>query len=186
MRGTLGIAIVVAVLGCGPLDVGGAGEGTASETGSTGRVSDSSTSEAPGTGVDTEAGTSNGDGGGTSTGSIDPDGDSSTGRVATDEGTSTTDGSTGTDEGSSSGSAASCDELYGAAPDYILCMETDTECHFNATTNGNCNDMCAMFMGTCVAAFDNPNSAGQECDIIEPNTDTCDTNRGTEICACSK
>ncbi len=80
----------------------------------------------------------------------------------------------------------SCDELYGAAPDYILCMETERECHFNATTNGHCHDMCMSLGGLCLGAFNNPNDPGDECMIIEPNTDTCSTVRGTEICVCNK
>ena len=99
----------------------------------------------------------------------------------------TTVGDTSTDGGNTTNAAASCDELFMAAPGYIYCSETPDDCSFNADTNGGtCNQMCASLDSTCVAAFDNPNAAGEECDVIEPNTDTCDTERGTEICVCSR
>jgi hypothetical protein len=107
---------------------------------------------------------------------------SSSGSTSTDDAL----GSTSTDDGpgSTTGTGPTCDELYGMAPDYLLCMETDSECHFNATTDGsNCNAMCAIFMGTCIGAIDNP---GGGCAGDPAAMDTCDTNRFNEICICSK
>jgi len=44
---------------------------------------------------------------------------------------------------------------------------------------------CSSFSGqTSLGAYDNPNTAGQECDILG-YTDTCSTSR-TEICVCSR
>lgn len=80
----------------------------------------------------------------------------------------------------------SCAQIYGAAPGYILCVETDTECHFNATTNGTCLDMCMAYGGGCLDAMDNFNDPGLECDVVRPDEDTCMTVRGTELCVCDK
>jgi hypothetical protein len=109
----------------------------------------------------------------------------STGELTSTTGELQTGTSTGNEAGSTStGASPSCNELYGAAPGYILCMETGDECHFSAQTNGgDCNEMCAMFGGVCLAAFDDgPGS----CVVVRPNMDTCDTDRATEICACTK
>lgn len=38
--------------------------------------------------------------------------------------------------------------------------------------------ICASLDSESVAAFDNPNSAGQECDVIRPNRDTCERSVG--------
>jgi len=79
---------------------------------------------------------------------------------------------------------AYCASKYGAAPGYILCWVTPSGCAFNATTNGTCTSMCASLGGTCLAAWDNPNSSGQECDVLGP--DPCGNTRGTNICLCNK
>jgi hypothetical protein len=79
----------------------------------------------------------------------------------------------------------SCDDIYSTASGYILCKENPTSCEFNANTSPNCATLCSSFSGqTCLGAYDNPNTAGQECDHI--GTDSCSTNRGTEICVCSR
>ena len=83
--------------------------------------------------------------------------------------------------------APSCDERYGDAPDYVSCIETEDECHFNARTDGGtCRQMCASLGGRCLAAFDNPNEQGLQCEILRPNTDDCDSARYTEICVCDR
>ena len=62
-------------------------------------------------------------------------------------------------------------------------MEMPDQCHFATSTGGgNCNAMCGMFGGSCIDAFDNSDG----CNIIRPDMDTCDTNRSTEICVCSR
>ncbi len=79
--------------------------------------------------------------------------------------------------------AATCMELYGLAPEYQLCSETPDYCAFNAKTDGgNCQEMCALYGGTCLAAYDNNDS-----DVcISEGEDTCLTNRRNEICVCSR
>jgi hypothetical protein len=80
-----------------------------------------------------------------------------------------------------------CNELYGTAPQYILCWETPTTCSFNVATNGgNCNQLCAEFGSTCVEAYDNVSDPGLECAPKAATGDTCTTNRSTEICVCSR
>jgi len=163
----------------GPVVDGDGGDSTDS-TSTTGQGTDStgpSTSTTGSTGDMTTGST-----GDMTTGST---GDMTTGSTGDMSTGSTGDMSTGSTGDMSTGSTGgpTCDDLYGMAPDYILCVETPTECHFNATTGGgNCNEMCASLMGTCLAAFDN----GMACDIIKPNMDDCTTNRTTEICVCDK
>lgn len=81
-----------------------------------------------------------------------------------------------------------CDDIYSTASGYILCQETATSCEFNANTpNGNCQTLCTSFSGqTCLGAHDNPDTAGQECNANLGAGDDCSTNRGTEICVCSR
>lgn len=138
----------------------------------------------PATGLDGDTTAEPTDG---TTSAVQPDTSTSTTSEASSSSTSTglNPGTTSTEGASSSGEAPpTCNELYGAAPGYLLCMETAFACQFLAVTNGDdCNTMCSLFGGTCLAAFDN--SAGT-CEVIEPNTDTCDTNRGDEICECSR
>ncbi|MEX1365223.1 MAG: hypothetical protein AB1Z98_19000 [Nannocystaceae bacterium] len=180
-----GLAMVATLLlGCPPLP-SEVSDGTTTGSSATG----STDASGPGPGAATAA---TGDATGVGTG----DGGSTHGEVtATSTGSTTTDGSRDDDTtagvasagSSSSGSPATCDELYGNAPGYVLCEETDTECRFNATTGGGtCNEVCADFGGMCLAAFDNPNDRGRECVVIEPNTDTCATERSTELCVCSR
>ena len=169
--------------GCAPVptELAGSSDGTADA--STGPASTSATPTPGSTSAeDPEMSGSGGQGADTSS-----DGDTTAGvqlGTSTGETASTGPTTTGEEPGSSSGSPPpSCDELYGAAPGYLLCMETPDECHFAAATNGgNCNAMCSMFQGTCIDAFDN--SAG--CTVLVPNLDDCTTNRGTEICVCSR
>lgn len=178
------------VLGCGPapsevLDGHEASAGSSTSVTSTSGEATRGTSGSPGSGVEGSAGSMG----------VDADATASDGTTeGVQLGTSTGDTlsgtsgpgstSTGDEAGSSStGPSPSCNELYDQAPGYLLCMETETECHFNANTNGgDCNMMCAAYLGKCIDAFDN--SSG--CSIIRPDMDDCDTNRGTEICVCSK
>lgn len=79
---------------------------------------------------------------------------------------------------------AYCAARFGSAPGYILCWVSPSGCAFNVTTNGTCNAMCQSLGSSCVAAWDNPNTSGQECDAY--SQESCGTSRGTEICLCSK
>jgi hypothetical protein len=186
------------LLGCGPTpsevlggNEGSAGSSTGTSSTSGGTTRGASSGSGPGvegtgdvTGIDPDTtgsdGTTQGVQPGTSTGNEATSSTSTGGEPGST--------STGGEPGSSSaGPSPSCDELYGGAPGYILCMESDSECRFNATTGGgDCNMMCAQFLGTCIEAFDNPNDPGDECDIVRPNSDDCNTDRGTELCVCSK
>lgn len=76
-----------------------------------------------------------------------------------------------------------CAEVYGGATDFVLCLETDTTCSFNAFTNGgNCTQMCAAYGGSCVGALDNDYT--NVC--MAQGTDSCDDHRDNEICICSR
>lgn len=175
------------LLGCGP----GPSEVTAPLDGTTGpSTSTASTGMASTPGSSSmEASTADGSGGATGQGAAaSSDGGTTQGVLAeTSTGEVASTGLAGTSSGgessSSTGAPPSCDDLYGMAPDYELCMETPDQCHFAATTAGDdCNAMCSLFGGACIDAFDN--STG--CAIIRPDMDTCDTNRGSEICVCSR
>lgn len=125
-----------------------------------------------------------------------PDTSSTSAAQSTDAfGSSTSEGavgntSSGTGEGSdetggSTGSLASCDQLYGDALDYLLCSQEPDRCHFSVTTDGaSCEALCAQHGGTCLQAFDNPNDPGTECNVL--GEDTCQTQRSTEICVCTR
>lgn len=115
------------------------------------------------------------------------DGLSSTGPAGTSTG-----GTVSSTGASSTGEpvSPSCAELYGAAPQYIPCDETEDSCSFSAHTGSlrpnNCDSMCQAYGGTCMMAFDNYNAAGMECDVIEGSNDDCTSTRSTELCVCSK
>ena len=55
----------------------------------------------------------------------------------------------------------SCTELFGSAPDFVLCEETETTCSFNARMDGGtCDQMCASLGSVCVGALKNPPPEG--------------------------
>jgi hypothetical protein len=116
------------------------------------------------------------------TGSPPGTGDTSTGDPPVVE----TDADSGSSSSSGSVAPPSCDDVFGKAPGYVLCEETDTTCNFAALTMGTCAQMCAAYGGTCLEAFDNVGSGGVECVPVRLSTDTCDTSRQTEICVCDK
>lgn len=178
------------LLGCGPAptEVVAVFDGTTDASTSTASTGMAST---PGS-TSAEGATASGSGGATGQGTTaSGEGDTtqglqdgtSTGEVASTGASGPGSSSGGGESSSSTGAPPSCQELYGAAPGYELCMETPEECHFAALTNGgDCNAMCGLFGGTCIDAFDN--STG--CNIIRPDMDTCETDRGSEICVCSR
>jgi hypothetical protein len=90
-----------------------------------------------------------------------------------------------TDGGSSSGGAAgTCDEIFGAAPGYLLCEETPETCSFNATlTMTSCDSMCMMFGSTCTGVFTNTAS---DCASIDVATTCDDATANDQICVCAK
>jgi hypothetical protein len=181
------------LLGCGPgpSEVTAPLDGTTGPSTSTASTGTASTlgspsmedSTADGSGGATGQGTAASNDSGTTQGVLP---ETSTGEVAsTGEGSSS--GLAGTSSGGESSSSTeappSCDELYGMAQGYLLCLETLNECHFATITNGgNCNALCSTYGGACIDAFDNTDG----CAVIRPDMDTCETNRYSEICVCSR
>ncbi len=94
---------------------------------------------------------------------------------------STTGGATGTD---GSGGIATCDEMYGAATDYLLCEEAADSCSFNVTTGmaASCAQVCESFGGMCVAGRLNSK------DLCTADADTtCDDAGNNDlICVCTR
>ncbi|MGH1345716.1 MAG: hypothetical protein ACRBN8_29395 [Nannocystales bacterium] len=90
-----------------------------------------------------------------------------------------------TTSGSSTGtgSMASCDEMYGAATDYMLCDEEVDSCRFGVTvTMTPCNSICEAFGGTCQGAQLNEKPVCTSTGDI-----TCDDmTSNTVICICSR
>jgi len=78
---------------------------------------------------------------------------------------------------------ASCTDLFGDAPDFMLCQETTTFCSFNTTTGGGtCDEMCGGFGSQCVDALDN----SERCIAIAGTNDSCQTPRQEGICVCER
>lgn len=80
------------------------------------------------------------------------------------------------------GAQPSCDELYGAALDYMLCVERLDECEFYARTNGSCDELCQQLGGHCLMAYED--DTGATCDIR--GLATCDTLLNEQICVCTR
>lgn len=91
---------------------------------------------------------------------------------------------TGGDSSSDTGAAATCDEMYGGATDYMLCEEAADSCRFNVTTAmaASCDMVCQSFGGTCVGAQLN------EADPCTSTGDTtCDDGGNNDLmCICSR
>jgi hypothetical protein len=84
---------------------------------------------------------------------------------------------------SSSGDPPTCDELYGMAPGYELCSESDTECAFDVDSNDDtCTSVCQSYGGTCIDAISNPSGGG----CTENGPADCGVMHNTVICICSK
>ncbi len=100
------------------------------------------------------------------------------GGVATDSGGNSAGGTGGV-----GGSPPSCDGLYGAAPEYLLCTETTTSCQFlrNSTPARSCDTVCSTYGGTCIDADNgDPGSCA-----VSGNAD-CTTSLSSSLCTCSK
>jgi hypothetical protein len=84
----------------------------------------------------------------------------------------------------STGAAGTCDAQFGAATDYLLCVETADTCQFSVTVNmaASCNDVCTMFGGSCAGADAN------EAELCTSTVvTTCDdATFGDGICTCNK
>ena len=83
--------------------------------------------------------------------------------------------------------APTCDELFGTAPGYVLCMEDAVSCSFNVGPNGNtCTTICNSYGQVCLGGLDNPNGAGTEC-MIQATLDCADgSGKANTICICSR
>jgi len=89
----------------------------------------------------------------------------------------------GSSSSSGSGGAMMCDEMYGAATDYVFCEESEEECSFSVTTANaaSCTMVCESFGGTCVSAADNSDDP-----CVSVTDTTCDDDTlGNLICTCS-
>jgi hypothetical protein len=74
-----------------------------------------------------------------------------------------------------------CDQIYGTASGYELCLQRQDECEFLAFTDGSCSELCGPLGGTCVTAYDDLNLS---CAI--DSTLGCNANRAVQICVCSR
>ena len=88
-------------------------------------------------------------------------------------------------DANSGDSGGPCAARYGSAVGYLLCSSDAATCKFAVITSNypssNCGGTCATFGGTCLGAIDNLTDCGE----ILPNTDDCNTARGSEICLCT-
>lgn len=137
-----------------------------------------------GGGTDTEAGTGSGSGSEGGSSSSGP-GEGSTTLPA--DGSSSGEPPPMTDtamDSSSGGMPGVCDDVFGAAPGYVLCEETPDTCSFNATlAMTSCDAMCMMFGSTCTEAFTNMAS---DCASIDVATTCDDATANDHICVCAK
>ena len=78
----------------------------------------------------------------------------------------------------------SCDDQYGAAPNYVGCDQGAGTCGFNTTTSiDSCAVICASLGGECVDAY---NDAADVCSYSNEQTGCNHTGYQTEICMCSR
>lgn len=80
------------------------------------------------------------------------------------------------------GTAVSCDQQYGGAPNYTPCPSGEGECRFAIySQNMSCAQACAFNGGVCIAAeLDEcrPAPLNTECDTVGVLTTTCICSRG--------
>ncbi len=106
------------------------------------------------------------------------------GGVAADAGGTSAGGGNGAGgSGGAAGSPPTCDSLYGAAPEYLLCAETATSCRFlrNSSPARTCETVCSTYGGTCIDA---DNGDPGSC-TISGDAD-CTTSLSSSICVCSR
>lgn len=77
-----------------------------------------------------------------------------------------------------------CDEQFGSANAYQLCIEEPTSCEFYVQTDiaTACSVICGDFGAECITSYDS--SAGMEC-IREPEGN-CDITHQTQLCVCAR
>jgi hypothetical protein len=170
---------LAAVLGCGPApsEVIGPPHG-------------SSAAGSDGSGGGTSGGATRGDTGpvaDASAGSGTPDTTQGNATEPVDAGTTSATGRGTTDTSSSDGAApATCDEIFGAAPGYVLCEFDDTSCRFNVTTGGqSCTTICASYGQTCLDALDNPSTMAEAC-VVQGGSTCGNSSKSTTLCVCTR
>lgn len=182
---TLAVSACVGLPPSPPQDAGEGGTGSTSHgdatgsttVGSTGPVADGAASSSSGTTdlTGSELGT---------TAAVDPS--TTTGDPPAE---STGSGSTGPLGSSSSegGTPASCDDLFGAASGYVLCMEDASSCSFNVNTGGNsCTTICGSFGAVCIHALDNPAAGGGQACVVQGDSFCDNASKADTICVCAK
>lgn len=137
-----------------------------------------------GGGTDSVAGTAGSSSGGSEAGSGSTSAEGSTTLPGEGSSSGGPPPATDTSTGSSGGMPASCDDVFGAATDYLLCEETETTCSFNVTlAMVSCDALCMMYGSTCVEAFTNTAS---DCASIDVATTCDDATANDSICVCAK
>lgn len=188
------------LLGCGagPAEVVGVYQGQDSSSGTVASDGSSGVGGSAGTGPVADGSASSGTGvppditdDGTTTAPVDPsttDPDTST---SSEPAESTGPGSTSSEPGSTSMEPPppppTCDELFGGASGYVLCMHDADSCTFNVNPNGStCTTICSGYGQMCLGGLDNPSAAGTEC-MIQGAFDCDDgSGKGSTICICSR
>lgn len=80
---------------------------------------------------------------------------------------------------------ATCDEQFGAAPSYTLCLEEAGSCEFFVTQEvaTACTDICAQFAAECLNSFD-ATGGGTEC--TREVEGACTAAHVSQICICAR
>lgn len=83
------------------------------------------------------------------------------------------------------GGGATCDDQYGEAGSYVLCLEEADSCEFFVRTEvaTACADICPLYGGECINSFDSDGS-GTECTRLEEGA--CTAVHQGQICICSR
>lgn len=89
------------------------------------------------------------------------------------------------DAGRDGGPLLSCDEQFGAALQYTLCVEEPTTCEFFVATEvgATCTDICLTYDAECVNSFD-ATGGGTEC--THEIEDGCVVTHQSQICICGR
>jgi hypothetical protein len=87
--------------------------------------------------------------------------------------------------GADASALPTCDEQFGAAPSYTLCLEDATSCEFFVTQEvaTACTDICAQFGAECVNSFD-ATGGGTEC--TREVEGACTATHMSQICICAR
>ncbi|HEU5058131.1 MAG TPA: hypothetical protein VFU21_16480 [Kofleriaceae bacterium] len=87
----------------------------------------------------------------------------------------------------SGGQAVSCEEAFGAAPDFVLCSSTETSCTFYTRlldgVEFTCSDACTEFDSACLDGLADDDSADDKC-VVDQDED-CQQLHEDQICVCA-